>query len=185
MNTIAAALLCGLTAAGVPVLQTTAPADVSVELGVEIAARGEQLRLPVILSGKGKPVRSIVVRVTYPNARLQFAEVLRPGAARSTDAKDPETTDVSAEPVTAGTSDQGAIDVRVNSKPGAPLADGIVALLVFKVAKEAEPGDVVVTNTARVIMDGSDEQSAARVKDGVVTILETPPTVVSCFFYMH
>ena len=184
MNTILAALLYALTAAGIPPLQATAQADVSVELGVEIAARGEQLRLPVILSGKGKPVRSIAVRVTYPNARLQFAEAQPPSAAKD-DAKDAEVTDVSAEAITAGKSDQGAIEVRVSSKSGAPLADGIVALLVFKVPKEAEPGDVVVTNTARATLEGSDEQPAARVKDGVVTILETPPTVVACFFYMH
>ena len=43
MNTIAAALLCGLTATGVTVPQTTAQAVVSVELGVEIAARFARL----------------------------------------------------------------------------------------------------------------------------------------------
>ena len=175
---LTAALLCGPSGSGILASQQPST-DVGVELGVEIAARGEQVRLPVILSGKAKQVTSAMVRVTYPGKKLVFDKA----EAAAQDTKKPDDPDISAETV-PGSTDSSTIELRVKGKPGTTLRDGVVALLLFKVAADAEPGDVTVSGSARVGI-GADEPVAAQAKNGLVTILGTPPTVVACFFYMH
>jgi hypothetical protein len=183
-TTIWALALAAVAGAGVSVFarpvaapQPTEP-KVSVELGVEIAARGDELRLPVILNARGEAVRSLEVAFSFPGKKLTFQS-----AAAPSDRKD-AAVEIAADAAPGGTDEKQSGQLRVTAKSG-QLADGIVALLVFKVPKEAEPGDVTVTNTPKVGVGDSAGQAAARGKDGLVTILDTPPAVISCLFYMH
>ena len=84
MKTIWALALAAVASAGVNVFArpTAAPQaaepKVSVELGVEIAARGDELRLPVILNARGEAVRSLKVAFSFPQKKLTFQSAAAP-----------------------------------------------------------------------------------------------------------
>ena len=154
-------------------------ADVSVDLGWEVAVQGTEARLPLILSARNSPVLLTINRISFPYSSFSFQR------AEVGSRVDKDAVELVAEvhPAADGSED-AMLEVRIKSRSQTPLPNAVLALLVFKISEEASAGDFIFKNSAR-ILNGKSQEIVAKGKNGTVTILDQPPVVIACFFYMH
>jgi hypothetical protein len=147
------------------------------DLGFDMTAPGDQVSVPVLLEvPEGVQVGRTTNEVAFPTKILSFAEA-------KTELKGAKVeTAVKAD---AKNKDLSIVTVTVSSPEAIPT--GVVASLVFKVAKDADGKEPVkLGNVARVFGPGSDPRPIEPVegRDGEVKLSGAPP-VIACFFYMH
>ena len=162
-------------------LQDQADLDVSVSLGVDIAARGGEVRLSMLLDPHGLSVLSVKSRISFPGEYLVFKKV---ELSSLIDQEEKERISVASETSTPSEEGLEGVEVLIQSNSTEPLPSGVLAVLVFSIAEEATPGDVAVKNAARVVIGGPQQAGVVQSKDGTITILEETP-YFACFFYMH
>lgn len=166
-------------AAAAPAPEPTRPA---LDLSSDIQSAGSEVVLTLSLSvPNGMEVGKAVSEVTYPGKLLVFLEVRRGLSAEAVGA------DVSSENKPGPDAENSILKVTIAVKEGDFIPPGMLADLVFVIAKDA-PQEKLVALTNKVsawtaksppsVIDG------VTGKDGEVQITATPP-VFACFFYMH
>jgi hypothetical protein len=84
--------------------------------------------------------------------------------------------------------EDATVQITVTGKNGAPLPNGLLASIVFKVTDDARGPQVVkLANAARAFAPGAGTAPLDGVagKDGEIELLAVEPAVIACFFYMH
>jgi len=177
---IGLAFSCVLAFTPPTMAQEGTEADVSVDLGWEVTVQGTEARLPLILSAGNSPVLLTISRISFPYSSFSFqtAEV---GSGVDKDAVELVT---EVHPAADGSED-AILKVRIKSRSQTPLPNAVLALLIFKVSGEASAGDFIFKNSVRILKNGKSQEVVAKGKNGIVTILDKPPIVIACFFYMH
>ena len=157
------------------------PTKTSLDLSSDIQSAGSEVVLTLSLSTpSGVEVGKAVSEVTYPPKLLVFQEVRRGLSAEAVGAE------VKADNKPAD-AENSVLTVTITAKEGDFIPPGMLADLVFVIAKDAPQEKLVPLKnkvsawTAKTPPTAIAEMTG---KDGEVQITATPP-VFACFFYMH
>ncbi len=164
--------------------QDSTETPTTVDAGFDSGVLGKRVLVSLTLTAPdGVRVGMTANEVTFPRNLLHFDEAL-PGLSAGLVGAD-----VAA---TVRTDDQRAdntvVEVTVTGKKGSAIPNGVVAILAFTLAENAPPDKTVtLPNRARAMSADDPPRPIQPVsgKAGEVEMLAAPPTIISCFFYMH
>ena len=153
--------------------------EVTVNIGISTAKPGEQIQIPLTLSGPEQtPIGSLVEEITFPKDALQFVATETGLAADISDAE--------IKAVAKSDSNLTVLEVTVSAKQA--LKAGILAYLNLNVPADAKKGSIPIK--ARSSKAASVEGTPIPLgegKDGEVTVFDTGEEipVLGCFFFTH
>ena len=150
---------------------------VTLDLGVDVAAPGAQVFVPVTFSNSdSRPVSNVSLEVSFPKKQLAFVEVGVADAAKPLELK------IAAELAAGASSDESLLKVEATSS--GPIPKGDLLKLSFTISKEAKLNDdIVLKNLKQTARTLQGESLQARGANGMVTVLQG--AFFACFFYMH
>lgn len=161
-----------------------APADLAVtlDLAADDQIPGAELMVTAVLSvAEGTKLGTLRAQISFPSGMISFQELKRGLSIEAAGAE--VTTELKTDEPGAGVN---TLNVAVISKSGNPIPTGILADLVFKLSKETKPDEkIVLKNKVTALNTSSQPIVSVGGTDGKVTVLDKPPAVFSCFFYMH
>lgn len=168
----------------VPTPATTQDAKVTVSIRDTAAPPEWELSIPVSIKvAADAEVGRLSMRLIYPVKALKYTSV------RATEAlKDAGFNVTASAPKITGDSAALALDIRAAGQKQTALPSGTVAIVVFRVTKNAPEKSWPITVRdveARGVLPDSPRLTAAAANPGKFTV--TPPglPILSCFFYMH
>ncbi len=158
--------------------------------GVGAGTPGSTVSLPVTLKGaRGTDIVEIAFHVAFPKqlsfVRLERGALLGKGVETEWEVQNPELQE-GEEPSTAAVGQASEIRI-TRSSEAAPLRDGILAFLVFRIDSEATTQELLLTNDVTIFASGVPKEKVAAYSEGTTIFVETAdvPSMFACFFYMH
>src|SRR5262249_54842916 len=135
----------------------------------------------VLSVAAGTELGTLRAQISFPSDQISFQEVKKGLSIEAAGAE--VTTQVTKDEPAAGSS---TMELAVVSKSGKPIPTGILADLVFKISKDVKPGVIIILKNKVTALDSSNQPiPSAGGTDGKLTVLDKPPSIFSCFFYMH
>lgn len=153
--------------------------EVTVNIGISTAKPGDQVQIPLTLSGPEQtPVGSLVEEITFPKDALEFVATETGLAADLSDAE--------IKAAAKNDSNLTVLEITVSAKQA--LKAGILAYLNLNVPADAKKGSILIK--ARSSKAASVEGTPVPLgegKDGEVTVFNTDEEipVLGCFFFTH
>jgi hypothetical protein len=152
-----------------------------VDLGSDVTAVGQEVRVGITLDSAGESVAAVEAEVIFP-AALSFVEGELAEPARPLNVK------LEAAPVeTPAAGESRTLNVKIVAPDGAALPSGPLAVLRFRAPEKIE-GDRVdykLSHRSAITVGGRRQVLPPSEGGGVVTVLQKAPEVIACFFYMH
>ncbi|MBI3941065.1 MAG: hypothetical protein HY315_09535 [Acidobacteria bacterium] len=160
-----------------------AGAATSVNVGYGISEPGRRVDVPIVLEvGGTAQVGTTINEITFPNKVLSFVEANTAPVSESVNA-------AISTAVTADAADpaKSILKVTIASKDKKPIPSGVLASLVFEIAKDAAEATLTLKNTPQGLTAGEPARPIQPIagRDGEIKISPVPPVTFACFFYMH
>jgi len=153
--------------------------EVTINIGVSTAKPGEQIQIPLTLSGPTQtPVGSIVEEIAFSKDALEFTGTETGLAAELSDAE----VKVSSK----NDGDMTVLEVTISGKEA--LRAGILAYMNMNVPADAKKGSIIITaRSSKAATVAGEPVPLRKGEDGEITVFGADETIpiLGCFFFTH
>lgn len=159
------------------------PRPTRLNLGYAQSLPGSEVTVSLTLTlPQGVKISSAMTDIVFPGRSLSFQEARRAISAEVAGAD--LQAEVRSDPEN---SENRILSLKIESKAGNPIPQGVLADLVFRILDTADLGSTVTLVNRPAALTASDPSQPVTPVSGNngEIVVDEPMTVFSCFFYMH